>query len=66
MACIWIPGVDPNTRVAFQPIARTASVSGDYITASVHCGSPFELTEVELKRFGDEWLVVEIGRTLCF
>ena len=66
MVCIWIPGVDPKSRVAFQPIARTASVSGDYITASVHCGSPFELTEVELKRFGDEWLVIEIGGTLCF
>ncbi len=66
MACIWIPGVDPTSRVAFQPMMRAASVDADYRTGQVYCGSPFELTEVELKRVGDEWLVVEIGGTLCF
>ncbi len=63
MACVWIPGLDPGSRTAFSPAPHTASVDSDYRTAYVESGSWYESTDLKLKRFGDEWLVIEIGGT---
>jgi hypothetical protein len=65
MTCTYIPGVDPTSRGSLIPRVHTASVDADYATAQVDCGPPFQSTKVELRRIGDEWLVVKIGSTLC-
>ncbi len=50
------------------PFPESASVSFDYESGEIHCNAscgPLCFCTVKLKRFGDEWLVVEVGRILC-